>query len=275
MRKSALSQKMVISTLIISLLATIASLAGLFASSPYALETENWKLQAQGQDIGNLIGVLVLIASAVMARKGSFRAYLVWLGMMFYFLYAYIIYAVAVHFNSLFLVYVAVLGLTLFTIIAAVSKGLVDLKVPATGTRSFAGYTLIGVGVLFGLLWLSELVPALISGKVPQTLQDAGLWVNPVHVLDLSTVLPSFIATGYMAIKNRKVGLYFAAPWLAFSTLMGTSIVAAMILMSDKGLVDSPVPLIMVSIVVLLSLAALVVFVRRMQLSSHPDSDLS
>jgi hypothetical protein len=275
MRKSALSQMMAVSTLLISLLATIASLAGLFASSPYALETENWKLQAQAQDIGNLIGVLVLIVSAVMARKGSFRAYLVWLGMLFYFLYAYIIYAVAVHFNSLFLVYVAVLGLTLFTIIAALSRGLVNLSVPDLSARRFAGYTLIGVGVLFGLLWLSELVPALISGKVPQSLQDAGLWVDPVHVLDLSTVLPGFIATGYLAIKKRGTGLYFTAPWLAFSALMGASIVAAMILMSARGLVDTQAPLIMVSTVVLLSLAALVVFLRKVQLPSNPDSDLS
>src|SRR5688500_14397264 len=100
-----LSKWQIISTVVISFLVTPASLAGLFSSSPYAMETKNWLLQAQGQDIGNLIAVVVLLQSAYKATKGSSKGFLVWLGTLFYLLYAYIIYAVAVHFNSLFLVY--------------------------------------------------------------------------------------------------------------------------------------------------------------------------
>lgn len=96
---------------VIAALVALASLLGLFASWPYKEETENWVLQARGQDIGNLLAVLVLVVSAIRMRADSVRAAHLWIGTLIYFLYAYIVYAFAVHFGRLFLVYVAVLGL--------------------------------------------------------------------------------------------------------------------------------------------------------------------
>lgn len=256
MNKTLISKYMTFSTALIAVLVTFASLLGLFTSSPYVLETENWRLQAQGQDIGNLIGVVVLVTSILLARKGSFRAYLVWLGTLFYLLYAYIIYAVAVHFNSLFLIYVSVLGLTLFTLIFVLAREQATFEASKVKAVKLASYTLIAIGVLFGLLWLSEIIPALISGDVPRSTQDAGLWVNPVYVIDLSTVVPGLLITGYLALKNKRTGKLFLAPWLVFSALMGSSIVAAMLLMLTKGYASIIPPMVMVSAVVLASTVA-------------------
>ncbi len=261
MDSAKLSKWQIISTAVMSFLVTLASLAGLFSSSPYVKETENWVLQAQGQDIGNLVAVVVLLLSAYKATKGSSKAFFVWLGMLFYLLYAYIIYAVAVHFNSLFLVYVAVLGLTFYTIVTAVSLKSVQAKLPKV--NKFASYTLIIIGILFTLLWLSEIIPALATGKTPQGTIDAGLSVNPIHVLDLAIVLPGFIATGYLSLKGRKIGTYLLAPWLTFSALMGSSIVASMMLMMVNDFSSKLLPaVIIVSVVVIGSISALVSFMR-------------
>ncbi len=227
---------------------------------PYAMETKNWLLQAQGQDIGNLIAVTVLLISTYKAVKGSSKAFLVWLGTLFYLLYAYIIYSVAVHFNSLFLVYVAVLGLTFFTILTAVSRGIVVPEKLKANT--YASYTIMIIGILFTLLWLSEIIPAIFTGVAPQGTKDAGLWVNPIHVLDLAIVLPGFIATGYLSLKGEKIGTYLLAPWLTFSSLMGSSIVAAMALMIVNNFSDLLPALIVVSVVVIASISALVIFMR-------------
>jgi len=253
---------MTFSTGVIAILVTVASLLGLFTASPYVLETENWRLQAQGQDIGNLIGVVVLVISVLLARKGSFRAYLVWLGTLFYLLYAYIIYAVAVHFNSLFLIYVSILGLAIFTLIFALTRQQVAFEATKVKAVKLASYTLIAIGVLFGLLWLGEIIPALISGDVPKSTQDAGLWVNPVYVIDLSTVIPGFFITGYLALKNKRTGKLFLAPWLMFSALMGGSIVAAMLLMLTKGYASTIPPMVMVSAVVLVSTVSLTKYLK-------------
>jgi hypothetical protein len=221
------------------------------------METTNWATQARGQDIGNVLAVVTLLLSAQRYRNGSQRAGLVWLGTLLYLVYAYVVYAMAVHFNQLFLVYVAALGLSSYAAMFALSRlRVVDGAFPAYGARRLAGYTSIGIGVLFGVLWLSELIPATLSGQVPQSVTDAGLWVNPIHVIDLAVLLPALVIAGVLTLRGQSTGEFWVGPLLVFSVLMGTSIVAAMILMRAQGFGDTVPPLVMVSVVVLASLIA-------------------
>ena len=107
----------------IAALATVASVLGLVDPGVYAEETTNWATQAQGQDLGNLLAAVTLLVAAVAHVRGSHAAGLVWLGTLFYFVYAYLVYAMAVHFNYLFLVYVAVLGLSVWALTKLCSGG--------------------------------------------------------------------------------------------------------------------------------------------------------
>ncbi len=241
----------------ISLLVVVSSVAGLVDPVVYGQETQNWALQAKGQDIGNLLAVLVFVAAALGYTKGSDRAGLVWLGTLLYLVYAFVVYAVAVHLNQLFLVYVAVLGLSAWALIFYVNGVRVgDVQYSKGRSSVVAAWVIIGIGVLFAGLWLSELVPALLQGTVPASLTEAGLWVNPIHVIDLSMVLPGFIVAGVAALGRREHGLFWLAPWLVFAALMGSSIIAAMILMITTGAASSPPAIVMVVIVVAASLLA-------------------
>ena len=241
----------------ISVLVTATSVLGLVDQSIYGEETKNWATQARGQDIGNLLAVVTLLISAYGYYKGSHRAALVWLGTLLYLVYAFIVYSMAVHFNALFLVYVATLGLSSYAVmfklnaLRAENEGL-----PQPAARKVAGYTSMAIGVLFGLLWLSELIPATLSGEVPQSVIDAGLWVNPIHVIDLAVLLPAFIISGYLTLGGKPSGQFFVGPLLVFSVLMGASIVAAMALMTVEGFGNVLPPLVMVSVIVLASLFA-------------------
>ena len=255
---------------VISLLVIVSSVAGLADPRVYAQETENWALQAKGQDVGNLLALVVLLAAAVWHRKGSRRAGLVWLGTLLYLIYAFVVYAMAVHLNYLFLVYVAVMGLAAWAVIFNVMpvRGRA-LPYPQGRPLTVAAWVIIGIGVLFAGLWLSELVPALVSGMVPASLTDAGLWVNPIHVIDLALVLPGFILAGVAALQRREHGLFWLAPWLVFSALMVSSIIAAMVLMLMVG-ASSPLPAMgMVSLVVVASLLAVQGYLR------HPTLEAS
>lgn len=244
-------------TLAISVLVTVTSVLGLVDPDVYGEETKNWATQARGQDIGNLIAVAALLLSGFGYHQGSHRAALVWLGTLLYLVYAFIIYSMAVHFGALFLVYVATLGLSSYAVIFHVT-GLraENERFPPSVGRTVAGRTAIAIGVLFGLLWLAELIPATVSGEVPESVVDAGLWVNPVHVIDLAVLLPAFIMAGYLTLKQNAAGQFFVGPLLVFSVLMGASIVAAMALMTSEGFEDTLPPLVMVSAVVLVSLFA-------------------
>jgi hypothetical protein len=241
----------------IAVLVAAASLWGLLDPDAYRHETANWATQAQGQDIGNLLAVATLIITARQYRRGSHRAALVWLGTLFYLVYAYVVYSMAVHFDQLFLVYVAVLGLSAYAVMFSVAGlRITDEAYPAPREGRFAGCTAVAIGVLFGALWLSELVPATLSDEVPPSVLEAGLWVNPVHVIDLAILLPALVIVGVQTLRRRPEGQFFVAPLLVFSVLMGTSIVSAMVVMTVDGFDDTLPPLVMVTLVVLVSLVA-------------------
>ncbi len=259
------SNKWIIIAVIISFLVTITSLLGIFDPGAYQYETENWTLQARGQDIGNLIAVIVLLGSSSLLTKKSTGAYLVWVGTLMYFMYAFVIYAFFIHFNYLFLPYIAVLGLTFYTLFHSLREGekyITIHEIKSIFFVYFAAIILILTGSLFGLLWLSEIIPALISGQIPQTLIETGLWVNPIQVIDLAIVLPAMIGTGLLLFKKNESGYFYAAPWLTFSVLMGSSIVAAMGMMSRAGYPNTIFPLIMVGILVSASLFSLYLYLR-------------
>ncbi|WP_139007086.1 hypothetical protein [Arthrobacter crystallopoietes] len=212
-----------------------SAVLGLLASWPYKEETGNWVLQAQGQDLGNLVAVVALIVGAVRMRAGSLKAVQLWAGTLFYLLYAYIVYSFAVHFGRLFLVYVAILGLVFYTLIAALPTRARPAAYPRGAVRVFAAWVLIGTGALFALLWLSEPIPATVSGQAPPSQQAAGLIVNPIHVIDLSVVLPGMITIGILALRGNRTGLFLTVPALVFCVLMGSSIIAAMLLIVMSG----------------------------------------
>lgn len=251
-------------SVVISLLVIFASVAGLVDPVVYGQETQNWATQAKGQDLGNLFAVVVLLLAAYRYGKGSVRAGLVWLGTLLYLVYAYVVYAMAVHFNGLFLVYVAVLGLSAWAVIFTVPRlRQEEIRHPEGFARNAAAYTLIVTGVMFAVLWLSDVVPALLAGQVPASITQAGLWVNPIHVIDLSMVLPGFIISGIAALRSRAHGLFWMAPWLVFSVLMGASIIAGMGLSAAAGAPGTVPPTVMVSIVVLVSWLAVSRYLRR------------
>lgn len=220
----------VAATIAVAALATTTSLLGLTTSWPYESETANWALQAQGQDLGNLAAAVTLLVGMVgVARRGSVRAFQIWIGSLLYLAYAFVIYAMGVHFGPLFLPYVAVLGLSAHTVLFGL------LSRPGSPAVAPRGRTL-GVAVVsvitaaFGLLWLGSIAGALWAGEPPAELTAAGLAVNPVHVLDLALVLPGMLVVAIRAHTGRPGGDLLLAPWLVFATLMAASIVAAMLL---------------------------------------------
>lgn len=94
--------------------------------------------------------------------------------------------------------------------------------------------------------------------------------VNPIHVIDLSVVLPGFILAGVAALKRREHGLFWLAPWLVFSALMGSSIITAIVLMMLAGAANTAPATVMVSRVVVASLVAVRGYLRERAPAGRP-----
>lgn len=210
--------------LIAGLLALV-SLGGLLVPGVYARETPAWTAQAIGQDWFDLVVAAPWIAlCGVMARRTpAWRAILA--GAYAYVVYELAIYAFAVHMNGLFLLYCATLGSASFALIAACRD------VPAQRGGRLIGGVLVAIGAAFGALWLAEDVPALVRGVEPASLAETGLLTNPVHVIDLSFVLPLHVIVGLSAWRGRALGRRFAPVVLAFGALMAASIGGMLVVM--------------------------------------------
>lgn len=231
--------------------AVTASLAGLFLPETYGAETTNWAAQGAGQDAVNLVIYPAMLLSAWRAARGSLRAYLTWLGIAAYSAYSYLLYAGFVHFSGWFLLYVTVFGLSTYALVAGFA--LLDparLRAsfpPSTPVRP-VGWVLTALGTMFALLWLSEIVPALVAGTTPEVVTEAGQVTNPVWVLDLGLVLPAMILTGLLLRRGRPLGFTLAAPLLVFGIAMGAAILGMMAMLSVRGEPVTAVPVVMMGI---------------------------
>jgi len=253
---------------LVAILVLLASGAGLLLTSTYARETPSWAVQGIGQDIVNLIAALALVITAYLVNKGSVKAFLVWSGVLLYLIYAYVIYAFDVHFNRLFLVYVAILGLSFYALVGSVIRLHLDqfqTSFAANTTARAVSVFLLVLGILFYLLWFSEEIPALVTGKIPASVTMANLPTNPVHVLDLALYLPVMIITAVLLWQRKLLGYLLAGPLLVFSILTGTAILAIFLVTSMRGMPTSIGIEAFFALIIVVSLVLSVLYVREVK----------
>jgi len=255
-------------------LVACSALGGIFLPSTYARETASWAAQGTGQDWVILLLVAPALAIAgVLALRGSLRARLVLGGAFAYTLYSFLLYTFEVHFNSLFLVYCASLGLSFYGLLALLlsllqgdARTWVRDAVPARVTGVF----LLVLAAGFALLWLGQVVPALLSRADPEGLSEFGVFTNPVHVLDLSILLPAVALTGVSLLRGGVLGLALAPLMLSYAVFMSLATGGMAVVMQARGMGWGPGLATVTAGIAVVSAALLVVFLRQVD-DRHPE----
>ena len=85
------------------------------------------------------------------------------------------------------------------------------------------------------MLWLSEDVPALLTGKTPRSIIDMALPTSPVHILDLGFFLPAAIATGVLLLKRKPLAHTLAPAFIVFLVLTGVPILLTPVVQAVRG----------------------------------------
>ena len=139
-----------------------------------------------------LIGVPTLVTAMVATARGATRWLVGWLGTLGYLLYQAVLFCFATPLNSLFLCYVAYLGLAVWSVVTLFPA--VDLRVfgSAVGgmpARFVAGFAL-ALAAINAAAWLSAIIPALLRSRPESLMKGTGLLTNPVYVQDLAIWLP-------------------------------------------------------------------------------------
>jgi hypothetical protein len=216
-------------------LAAVAALAGLALTGLY-VDAPNWVQQARGTDLATLfLAVPVLTIGLWTAARGSAAGRLAVVAGLLYLVYNYAIFAFAVAMNPLTAVHIAIFGLSLWSLVLAGRTAVEGTEaVAAHLNRRAAGGLLIGVGAMFSLLWLGQIVTTSMSGALPPDLVKAGISTNPVYALDLAFFLP-LCALAAIGLLRRNSAAALAFPMLIWVALMGAGVVGGFVLMALAG----------------------------------------
>ncbi|RYV52609.1 hypothetical protein [Pengzhenrongella frigida] len=222
-----------------AVIALVASGIGLAdVDGTYGRETASFVDQAIAQDLVNVtLTAPATVLLAWLAWRGSVRAGLLWTGVLTFTVYNYVIYTMSIHVGPLFLAWVAVLGLTFWSLVG----GLRALRPTAVAgrlagaPRRVVGWYLVVIAGVFTMLWLSDIVPAMVESRVPQGAVDLALPSNPVHVLDLAFFLPAVVAVGRLVLLRRPTGLTLAPAAVVFLVMTGLPILVTPLVTAARG----------------------------------------
>jgi len=174
-----------------------------------------------------LVGLPVLVGSMLMARAGSRRAMMVWLGTLCYIVYNSVMFTFAAVFNSLFLVNVAMLSLGVWSVVTLLRA--IDVEaVPRwfdghVAVRSIGAFMML-TACAFAALWLVDILPATLANTSPASLRGTRMNTNPVEVLDLAFTLPLCALAGIWLWRRRALGYLLTGTLLVMLTIESAGI---------------------------------------------------
>jgi hypothetical protein len=256
------------STVAIIVLSVVSSLVGLLRPGHYRAPAD-LVLSYQIQDLTILlVGVPVLSVGLWAASRGSTRGRLVWLGGMAFMTYIWASVAVQIPYNELFLVYVALFALSLFTFVggiwstdpAAIRRRLEGRVDP----RLYAG-ALFVVGLGLATLWLSDVLPPLLQGTIPTIVEESGPQALTSHVLDLGVVVPSILLAAAWLYRRRTWGYVLAGVVLILGATLAAPIgLMTLVLLTGETVTVRPVAAFFTFLPIVVSTLLAVTYVRSM-----------
>ena len=202
-------------SLVIAMFMTAASVGGLvYRSALYP--TEELLQSSVPTDVVNLLfGLPMLLGSMWLARRGKLIGLLLWPGALFFVLYTYTVYVLAVPLNAAFLLHLTLVTLSLYAILAlaaSIDGEAVRQRLAGAVPERLAGGILAALGALFFLRALAALVGA-VTSRTPMAETDLAL--NAADYM-----VASALVIGGVLLWQRKAFGYVAGLGLLFQASM-------------------------------------------------------
>jgi hypothetical protein len=217
-----------------------------------------------------LVAVPLLLVALRLTQRGSLRGAFLLTGALSYFLYNGASMGLGAAYNPLFLGYVALFSVSLFafaTAFGALNRpDLPALIRPGLPHRALAIFLFVA-GIGTALIWLSDVVGALIAGQAPPML---GPYTTKItYTLDIGIITPLAVLSGALVLRRKPLGYAMAFPITLLCMLIGVVVVAQTITQLAFGISYNPVQFgVFIVTWVLMSLFAgwlTVVFLRHVE----------
>lgn len=183
------------------------------------------------------IAIPLLIISFFKAVKGAEKGKYLLSGTLGYFLVTYLFYMVMGMYNSMFLLYVILTGLSFFSFIIMIRSfdinQLPDFFKSTTPLKATGGFLMFS-SIIIAMMWLSIIVPPLINGTIIP-LQAEHYTTLIVQGLDLGILLPGSFISGLLLIRKKTTGYLLAPVYFVFLSLLMTALSAKIIAMKLLG----------------------------------------
>ena len=196
----------------------------------YAFNAMRVVAEGIGWDVFTVfVAVPALFLTSIWVARWSFRGRLVAAGLLGYFAYMYLEYAVTWAFGPLFPLFIAIYAASLVGIVwigaGLAVEGLGDRFDQTFPRRSWAALSL-GMSLLLTVLWVERIVQGL-SG--PVTLH--GETTMTIQALDLGLVVPATAIIAVLALRRQGAGLAaaaaFAVTFIGMCAAIGSMLVSA------------------------------------------------
>ena len=229
-------------SIVIALMAGLASWGGLFTEGLYrdnALVVSAWR----GNDIVTLFVVVpMLLISSFFSSRASNRGRLFWMGSLWYMIYNYMFYLFGAAFNMFFLLYAALLVLSVYTfIIALIQTNAQEFrrsfskKIPYRSVSIF----LLCFAILLGGMWIILSLSFVITGQVHQSISQTDHPTSVVFAVDLTMLIPSLIISGILLWQKKSWGPIVSSIVLVKATAYGLALINMTVLSyRTTGVVD-------------------------------------
>lgn len=266
----------IILSTVMAMALAIVSIFGAFDAVTYERDAASMAAQGAGQDLVNLVLVVpLLVFSLIFMLRNSRTAYIIFGGTVFYILYSFCIYAFGLHFNKFFLMYCLILGSSLYSFI------LVILELTRMDVQNWfgekapirlTGVYLIFISALFFMLWLKDIIPAVLNNSIPKNVSDYNLLVNPVHVLDLSVVLPGLAVAAVLLMKKRRLGFVLAPLMLVFLIILTIALAGMVMMTKARGITEDTSITIIFIVLAVISIVILYHFLKNITVTKRGNT---
>ncbi len=193
-----------------------------------------------GDAVTLILGVPALLFSLLRYQRGSVRGGLLLAGTLTYFLYNYGSMAFGAAYNYLFLIYVALMSVSLFALILMLMSfdlAMLPAHFSSHLPRRNIGIYLIVSGVVLLLIWPSlSIIPALGEGKAPPEVWSYTTVIT--YAIDMGIVAPALIVVGIMLLRRNPLSYLLTATLLVFTMILGINLLTAGTIQMLTGLID-------------------------------------
>lgn len=238
----------------VALIMAVASVAGLLDPTGIYPDAARLESFVPNDAVNVVVGLPILLGSMWLARRGSLLGLLFWPGALFYVVYTYIVYVFAMPVNVMFLLYLALIVVSAYTIsrlVASIDRHVVQQRLAGAVPHRLAGGVLAVLGVAFFLRVIGIVVGS-VSSQTPIAADEFAL-----HIGDL-LLSPAWVVAGMLLWRRQALG-YVVGPGVLFqaSTLF-VGLILVMLL--QPVLIAAPLDLAGVVAVALMGLVCFVPF---------------